>query len=80
VTAALLLFLSESQKGTVKNVLAASQCSGCCCLLRCCSAAAAAGPNTGGKTATMKALGLAACMAKVGMMLPATGAHFYRLG
>jgi hypothetical protein len=39
------------------------------------AAAAAAGPNTGGKTATMKALGLATCMAKVGMMLPAAGAR-----
>jgi DNA mismatch repair protein MutS2 len=30
-----------------------------------------AGPNTGGKTAAMKAFGLAACMAKAGMLLPA---------
>ncbi|GIL91154.1 hypothetical protein Vretifemale_18815, partial [Volvox reticuliferus] len=29
------------------------------------------GPNTGGKTAAMKALGLAACMAKAGLPLPA---------
>ncbi|KAG2444932.1 hypothetical protein HXX76_001668 [Chlamydomonas incerta] len=29
------------------------------------------GPNTGGKTASMKALGLAACMAKAGLPLPA---------
>lgn len=29
------------------------------------------GPNTGGKTAAMKALGLAACMAKAGLPMPA---------
>ncbi|KAF6255024.1 hypothetical protein COO60DRAFT_258769 [Scenedesmus sp. NREL 46B-D3] len=29
------------------------------------------GPNTGGKTAAMKAFGIAACMAKAGMLLPA---------
>lgn len=35
------------------------------------SAVVITGPNTGGKTAVMKALGLAVCMARAGLAVPA---------
>ncbi len=35
------------------------------------SAVVVTGPNTGGKTAAMKALGLSVCMARAGLMVPA---------
>lgn len=39
-------------------------CPGCCALL-------AVGPNTGGKTAALKAIGLAVLAAKCGLPIPA---------